>query len=291
MSKIAQDIVKKIYAKRVPENIKYDFGSLLVIGGSDYYAGAPALAALAAMRSGVDMARIIAPRRASDIIAGYSPDIATTPLEGDYLEPRHVSQILEAVESTRILSRGNCALVIGGGIGRTPDTQAAVLEILKAVNISAVVDADALYAIKANPEIIYGKPFLLTPHATEFYMLTGNKVAGQPDEEKAKHVMSQAAAFGVTIVLKGATDIISDGKTMVYNQTGNPLMTKGGTGDTFAGIAGSLAARGCTLMDAAVAAAYINGAAGDLAGNKLGESMAATDLINEISNVLPKHTY
>ena len=108
------------------------------------------------------------------------------------------------------------------------------------------------------------------------------------EEEKIKAVKEEAARFQTTILLKGATDIISDGKEVILNKTGSPLMTVGGTGDTLAGIAGALVARGIDLFRAAQAAAFINGLAGELAGKKLGESLMATDLIDNIPNVLPK---
>jgi ADP-dependent NAD(P)H-hydrate dehydratase / NAD(P)H-hydrate epimerase len=290
---ISREILDKIYVKRPENSRKYDFGYLLIVGGSDFYSGAPAMSALAAFNAGVDMVRIVAPRRASDIIATFSPMLATTPLEGSRLTPENVCVLLEAVESINLFSEGKCAVVIGGGIGRSKDTMEAVREFVGKLdgNIPAVIDADAIRPLAENIEALKGKKLIFTPHAREFCSLTGNKCDGLSDEQLAELVQNQAASLGISIILKGKTDFISNGTDVAWNNTGNALMTKGGTGDTLAGIVGALLARGVDMFDAACAAAYINGAAGDLAGSRRGEAVTAMDLIDEIPNVLPKYEY
>ena len=288
MIKVTKDIVKNIYKERPKDSKKYDFGLLIVIGGSDFYSGSPALSAMAAFKSGVDMVRIIAPKRAADIIASFSPNLAAYPLEGNWLERKHLATLISMTESAKAVSYGKTAVVIGGGMGRSKDTQDAILEYLQEVSVPVVIDADAINALRKKPEIISGKPFLITPHTYEFFVLTGKEVYKLSDEEKIKAVQEEAARLQTTILLKGAIDIISDGKEVALNKTGTPLMIVGGTGDTLAGVAGALVARRIDPFTAAQAAAFINGLAGELAGKKLGESMTATDLIEEIPNMLPK---
>jgi len=288
MLEVTKNIVKNIYKERPKDSKKYDFGLLIVIGGSDFYSGSPALSALAAFKSGVDMVRIIAPKRAADIIASFSPNLAAYPLEGNWLERKHLATLISMTESAKAVSYGKTAVVIGGGMGRSQDTQDAILEYLEEVSVPVVIDADAINALRKKPEIISGKPFLITPHTYEFFVLTGREVYKLSDEEKIKAVQEEAARLQTTILLKGAIDIISDGKEVALNKTGTPLMIVGGTGDTLAGVAGALVARGIDPFTAAQAAAFINGLAGELAGKKLGESMTATDLIEEIPNMLPK---
>ena len=288
MIKVTKDILKNIYKERPKDSKKYDFGLLIVIGGSDFYSGSPALSAMAAFKSGVDMVRIIAPKRAADIIASFSPNLAAYPLEGNWLERKHLATLISMTESAKAVSYGKTAVVIGGGMGRSKDTQDAILEYLEEVSVPVVIDADAINALRKKPEIISGKPFLITPHTYEFFVLTGKEVYKLSDEEKIKAVQEEAARLQTTILLKGAIDIISDGKEVALNKTGTPLMIVGGTGDTLAGVAGALVARGIDPFTAAQAAAFINGLAGELAGKKLGESMTATDLIEKIPNVLPK---
>jgi len=288
MIEVTKDILKKIYKPRPRDSKKYDFGLLIVIGGSDFYSGSPALSAMAAFKTGVDMVRIIAPKRAADIIASFSPNLAAYPLEGKWLERKHLATLISMTESAKAVARGNTAVVIGGGIGRSEETKRAILEYLVAVQVPVVIDADAIYALGEKPEIISGKPFLVTPHTYEFFVLTEKEVYKLPEEEKIKMVCQEAARLKTTILLKGPTDIISNGKEVALNRTGSPLLTVGGTGDTLAGVAGALMARGLSPLEAGQAAAYINGLAGELAGKKLGESLTATDLIDEIPNVLPK---
>ncbi len=289
MIRVTEAILKNIYKPRPKNARKYDFGLLLVIGGSEFYSGSPALASLAAFRSGVDMVRIIAPKRAADIIASFSPNLATYPLGGDWLEKKHLPILFTMTKAAEEVSRRKTAIIIGGGMGRTEETRTAILEYLSQISSPVVIDADAIHAVGRQPEIIYGKPFLITPHAYEFFVLTKKEISQLPEKEKIKLVQEEAARLKTTILLKGPTDIISDGKEVALNETGSPLMTVGGMGDTLAGIAGALMARGIPPFEAGQAAAYINGLAGELAGKKLGESVTATDLIDEIHNVLPKY--
>lgn len=287
MIKVTKSILKDVYKKRTRDAHKYDYGILLVIGGSEFYSGSPALSAMAAFASGVDMVRILAPRRAADIIASFSPNLAAFPLIGKYLDREDLATILSQTKSAEISGDKKAAAVIGGGAGRSEETQAVILEYLSQVSIPVVIDADAIHAVGKKPEIIAGKNFLVTPHSYEFFVLTGKKVKGLTLEEKMATVEAEAKRLQTTILLKGATDIISDGKEIALNMTGSGFMTKGGMGDTLAGIAGALIARGVNIFEAAQAAAYINGEAGDLASQKMGESVTATDLIKAIPEILP----
>jgi NAD(P)H-hydrate epimerase len=288
MIEVTKDILKKVYAPR-PTDIavrKYDYGLLLVIGGSEFYSGSPALTTMAAFKAGVDMVRVIAPKRAADIIATFSPTIAAYPLPGDWLEKKHLPTLLSMGEAAKEVSRGKVALVIGGGAGRTQATQETILEFLLANKLPAVIDADAIYALAKDPSAIKGENSLLTPNTFEFYVLTGREVYQLPDAERIQVVQEEAAKLQATILLKGKLDIISDGKEVALNRTGSPYLSKGGTGDTLAGIAGAFLARGIPAFTAAQAAAYINGLAGQAAAKKLGESLLPTDLIEEIPEVI-----
>lgn len=291
MIKTGKAILKSIYKRRDPESRKYDYGYLLVIGGSEFYSGAPALSAMAAFRAGVDMVRIIAPGRAADTIAAFSPNLATFQLDGKLLEKRHLSALVEETGAIKTISRGKFAVLIGGGISRSEETLATVADYLAQIDAPAVVDAEAIHALENRPQAVSGKRFLLTPHAYEFFILTGKKIDGMTLEEKTSAVKTEAGRLKTTILLKGKIDIISDGTRVATSPTGNALMTKGGLGDTLAGIAGAIMARGLDPFTAGSASAYINGLAGEKAGLKYGEGLTATDLIEEIPGVLPKYKY
>ncbi|MCH8741749.1 NAD(P)H-hydrate dehydratase [Patescibacteria group bacterium] len=289
MIEVSKDILKNIYPKRPNVRRKYDYGLLIVIGGSEFYSGPPALSSLAAFHSGVDMVRIIAPKRAADIIASFTPNLAAYPLKGDLLTKEHLATLLEMTKGAKEVARGKAAVVIGGGMGRSQETQEVIVDFLSEisnVDIPCVIDADAIHAVYNKPEIISGKLFLFTPHSYEFSILTGKEVFGKTDEEKIKIVQEEAQRLQTTILLKGEIDIISNGQEVALNKTGTSFLTVGGTGDTLAGIAGALLARGISPFEAGQAAAYINGLAGEISAKKLGESLTATDLIEEIPEVL-----
>ncbi len=286
MEELFKNILKNIYKSRSAESRKYDFGLLIVIGGSEFYSGSPALSAMAAFRAGADMVRIIAPKRAADIIASFSPNLAAYPLEGGHLIKEHLATLISMTESAKIVSKGKTAVVIGGGAGRTKETQEVILEYLSQVSVPVVIDVDAIHALGENSKIILGKPFLITPHTYEFFVLTKKEIRQLPEEEKIKIVQEEAARLQTTILLKGKTDIISNGREVALNKITSPYLTKGGTGDTLAGICGALMARGIDPFITAQAAAYINVKAGQIAGQKKKEGLLATDLIEAIPEVI-----
>lgn len=289
MQKVEKEILKKVFPVRDKEKyyIKYDFGLLIVIGGSDFYSGSPALNAMAAFRTGVGMVRIIAPKRAADIIASFSPNLAAYPLDGERLEKKHLSTLIEMTKSAQEVAYGNVATVIGGGLGRTRETQETILAYLKAVDVPLVIDADAIYAVAKEPKVLEGKKVLATPHSFEFFVLTGRRIEKDISlEEKSKIVREEAERLRIVILLKGTPDIISDGKEVYLNYTGSPYMAVGGTGDTLAGICGALMARKSEPILAAQAGAFINGRAGEIAGEKFKDGLVATDIIEAIPEVL-----
>lgn len=286
MLKITKNILKRVYFPRPAGAHKYDFGLLLIIGGGEFYTGSPALAGMAAFRTGVDMVQILAPARAANIIASFSPNLAAYPLEGKWLNKKNLPNLILMTEAAKQVAPDRSAIVIGGGLGRSEETKEAVLEYLEQIKIKAVIDADGIHAVAKTPEILKGKNFLLTPHAFEFFVLTGKEVKNLSFEEKIKVVKEEAARLGCVILLKGEKDIISDGKEVAINETGSPYLTVGGTGDTLAGICGSLLAQGIEPFLAAQAAAFINGKAGEIAAKKFGPGLTATDLIEAIPEVL-----
>ncbi len=286
MEEIKKDILKNIYKVRPEGSKKYDFGLLMIIGGSEFYSGSPALSAMAAFRSGADMVRIVAPERAANIIASFSPNLAAYPLDGKWLDHSHLATLLAMTESARAVSKGKTAIVIGSGIGRSEDTQKTILEYLSKETLPVVIDADAIYALARKPEIISGRPCLITPHSQEFFVLTGRDVSKLSEEDKIKEVQEQAKKLQTTILLKGPIDIVSDGEKVALIRDGSPYMAKGGTGDVLTGICGALVARGVNLFDAACAGAYINKKAGEIATEKFKEGLTAADLIDVIPEVI-----
>lgn len=268
--------------KRKPWSHKYDYGHLLVIGGSKKYSGSPSFNALAALRTGVDLVTIAAPERAANIAATFSPDIIAYPLKGEHLSKKHVPEI------RKILNEKISAVVIGGGLERNNDTFDAIKKIHSLTKVPFVFDADAIHAIRAR-KIRPRKHDVITPHAQEFRVLSGREVPD--DEEKRKKIVKEVAFFlGCTVLLKGHVDIISDGKKTktVEKRKEAVYLTKGGTGDTLTGICGALLAQDYDSFDSAYYAAKINGLAGEMAAKEKLCGVLASDLIDEIPNALKK---
>ena len=279
-------ILKRIYKRRKRDARKYDFGLLVIIGGSRLYSGSLAFSAMAAFRAGVDMVQILAPQRPADIVASFSPNFATFPLGRDFIKKKDLPCIFEIIEEAKKSAFPKIAVLVGGGMGREKETKKAVVSFLSRIDLPCVIDADAIWALEGQQKAIFRKNFLITPHQHEFFILTKKKVSSLPLKKRIEFVKREAERLGTTILLKGNTDIISDGKRVSLNKTGCPYMTVGGTGDVLAGIAGALLARGVDVFEAAEAAAYINGLSGERAGKKLGEAMTAVDLIEEIPQVI-----
>lgn len=285
---MTKEILKGLFPEREKGKYfrKYDFGLLLVIGGGEFYSGSPALSAMAALKTGCDMTQVISPKRAADIIASFSPNLAALPLAGDRLEEKHLPTLLSMTQSAKAVSRGNVAVVIGGGAGRSEETKKTIVQYLSEIDIPAVIDAAAIHAVGENPEIIKGKPFLITPHTFEFFVLTKREIYKLSHEEKQKAVQEEAARLETTILLKEKPDIVSNGQEIALNKIGSPYMSVGGTGDTLAGICGALMARGINGFTAAQAGLFIVCQAGQAAAQKLKEGLTATDVIEAIPGVL-----
>lgn len=273
--------LSKIYPKRPPWAHKGNYGNVMVVAGSKLYSGAATLAAVSALRAGADLVTVCAPARAADVAAHNFPALMSFPLKGDYLSGRHVNDIADTAHLRRINS-----VVIGCGLSRHVATASAILKLISKFTVPMVLDADALRAIAKNPEVVFGKQVILTPHAGELAILLAQSRLS--DDFEAKMVAAKQAAhkYHAVVVLKGHVDIITDGATLITNNSGSPYMTKGGFGDTLAGICGALLARGVGMFEAAHVAAYINGRAGEMAAARRGEGVVASDIFDFIPRVI-----
>lgn len=289
--------LKKYYPKRDLWSHKGQFGYVLIIAGSERYSGSPIFNGTAALRSGADLITIVGPKRAMDIAASFLPDIITCPLNGE-LELEHVPKILG-------LAKNFHSLIIGGGLNRSKGTYQAIREIIKNIDLPMVIDAEAIRATAEQKWVMKNKKVIITPHTEEFRILTSEKLKPGVDpvkscetgilpkaklfngvEDRKEKVKKWADKLKVVILLKGHIDVISDGEKIVLNKTGSPFMTKGGFGDTLAGICGALLARKVEPFEAAQVAAYVNGRAGELACKKYGEGVLASDIFELIPSVI-----
>ena len=259
------------FALRKKGQHKGQNGKLLVIGGSEDYFGAPYLASKAASYI-VDLVYLAMPeysaRRISD------PDLILRPVEGRNFAPENVDYLIE-------LAKRADAVVIGPGLGIREETKAFVREFVKRCEKPLVIDADGLKAVAEDLGVLKGNAFVLTPHAGEFKVLFGVAPEGSLTE-KAELVIEKAREIGGVILLKGPYDVISDGRTWKYNKTGNRGMTTGGTGDVLAGLVGALLALGNEPLRAASVGVFLNGLAGDMVKEELGESFTALEVAKKV---------
>ena len=273
--------VAKILPQRDPWSHKGNYGKVLVVGGSVLYSGAPALSALAAISAGVDMVLVLTPRVVAPVVKSFSPLLIVNPLTSqDFISINDIPKVLEYTSKID-------AILIGPGLGLEDETQRAIAEIIDhicKIGKPLTIDADAIKAVATyKPEI--GSNTVITPHEAEFFTLSNLKPP-RDRKERMKIVKKVASQLGCTILLKGYDDYISDGENIKINSTGNPGMTSGGTGDVLSGLVAAFQAYGATPFDAASAAAFINGSAGDIAYTKHGSQLTAMDLIKEIPELL-----
>lgn len=266
--------------RRSPAAHKGDFGKLLIVGGSEIYSGAPALVSMAALRTGADLTYIAAPAKTAAMISSMSPDLITVKLEGEHINPRNLDTLKPYISSVD-------AIVMGPGLGLNPETAKFVklfVDEAEKNKKTILLDADGLKAFSKIKRSLR-TPLVLTPHAGEYVILTGEDLPNKL-QDRISAIQKSAKKLNAIFLVKGKVDIISDGERTKLNFTGNPGMTVGGTGDVLSGIVGGLIAQKVDPFEAAVAGAFVNGAAGDFVANEIGHHMVATDLIDWIPKVL-----
>lgn len=254
-------------------------GRVLVVGGGPY-TGAPALAALAAYRIGADLAFVACPEKIRGIVASYSPNLITVPLQGDHLMYDHVDPLLSLCEQVD-------AVLIGPGLGDSADTLKAVRTLVANCPRPLVLDADALKALAGHLELLNEGSGVLTPHHRELEVLLGRELPNDLDAHR-KAALEVVKGTKWTMLVKGPVDLVTDGEQVKLNRTGNAAMSVGGTGDVLAGMTAGLLAKKASPFNAARMSAYLNGAAGDLAFEKNSYGMMATDLLDRVPQVLRK---
>ncbi len=237
------------------------------------------MAAPASMRTGIDIVTVLAPEKAGYVINTFSPNIIVKKVKGNFFALAHAKKIIEE-------SRKADAVLIGNGMGLNPKTIKLVRSIVGKIKVPLVIDADA---IKACRGMRFNGNVIITPHKKEFEIFSGRKIEGIKSVDGLGKIVKQVAAQHKCIVLlKGRIDVISDGKQILLNKTGHEAMTAAGTGDVLAGIIVALVAKKNTRLNAAAASAYINGKAGEKVAKKKGNSLIASDLIEELPSTIIK---
>jgi len=254
---------RNMVKKRLPVRNRFahkgSCGHALLIAGSYGMMGAAVLAGEAALRSGAGLVSMHIPQKGYGIIQTTIPE-ALISLDED----ENVFSSFVPLDTFR-------AVAVGPGIGKHSKTADALKNLLQYVKVPLVIDADALNLLATEPGLLELLPAntILTPHPGEFDRLTQYSGDSYGRLQKAREF---AREHRLILVLKGAfTAVISPEGRCWFNPTGNPGMATGGSGDVLTGIIVSLLAQGTGALDAAVAATFLHGLAGDLAASETGE--------------------
>lgn len=241
---------------------KGENGKVAIIGGSIDYAGAPAIAAKAAYRSGADLVKIFTSEKVEDTISSYSENFIVSSYNGDYLSATDVNEALELLNWCD-------AAIIGPGLSQ-PDNE-AIKQIISRTDKPVVVDADAI-----NPAVdINAENTVFTPHR-------GEKEYIESEYSSVSNFVSE----NQVAVVKGEEDKIYNSERSYSNTTGCESMTVGGTGDMLTGVIAALLAQNLSLTDASRLGVWANGKAGELSSDDYGYGALPTDMIEKLPQVL-----
>jgi len=270
---------------RKAESHKGSFGKVLILAGSRGMAGAAILSGTGALRGGAGLVQVACPNEIAPIVASGNPCYTTAYLSQD-LRGRFALACLNEVIA---LANEASVILLGPGWGRSDSLTKLLKEIIELVNLPMILDADALHALSELPKTILHSrtlPTIITPHPGEFAKLTWRSTE-EVQASRQELALVTAKERHCCVVLKGYQTVVTDGKQIYRNTTGNPGLATGGTGDVLAGLMSGLLAQGIDPFAAAQIATYVHGRAGDLAAEELGQTaLIASDLLTYLPTAL-----
>ena len=265
---------------------KGTFGHAGILAGSAGKTGAAALAAKAALRTGAGLVTVGVPASVNDVLEAKLLEAMTFPL------PETKARTLGRAGFDRILAfiQTRTAVAIGPGLSTHPETVELLQSLMKHLDRPSVLDADALNALASRASLLTEckTPPILTPHPGEMARLDSGATSQSVNADRLGTARRFARERGVFLVLKGARTVVArpDGLLMIC-PTGNSGMATAGAGDVLTGMLVGLLAQGVPSWEAACAATYVHGAAGDLAARRLGSAgMIASDIVEQIPYAL-----
>ena len=235
-------------------------GSVGIFAGNTF-PGAAVMASLAAYNTAPDLVKVFSYKFNRDVIVSRNPGI--------------MFYDVDTVNGKDLDGIGS--ILVGPGMGRTDASMKIMDYVIDNYMGQLIIDADALRVL--SPDRISRRNAIITPHSAEFMAFTGM-------EATVENAVKIASEYSITILLKGVTDIITDGKNTKYSSGGNSRMAMGGTGDVLAGIVTGLSSRGMQPFRSAVVASYINKKCGDMAYREYGYYYGIMDVINNIKYIL-----
>ena len=272
---------------RSRDSNKGTFGRVLIIAGSRGMSGAAVLCGSAALRGGAGLVRIATPVSIRSEVAVGNPCYMTVPVAEDddvgQLGRTALPELLALKDSADVVA-------LGPGLGRGAEISDVVSALLSSVDKPMVLDADGLNAVSsAQIRLKVEFPRILTPHPGEFARLTGHDTK-TVQANRRELAVEYARANHVVVVLKGDGTIVTDGRQIYQNRSGNPGMATGGSGDVLTGLIAALLAQRLEPFAAAQLGVYIHGKAGDRVAAEMGEAgMIASDLLEQAPRALRDH--
>ena len=287
---LTSDSAFRSLPERIPSSHKGTFGHAGIIAGSVGKTGAAALAARAALRIGAGLVTVATPNSVNDVLEAKLLEAMTMPL------PETKARTLARSGLDRVLAfiQARTAIAIGPGLSTHHETVELVQSLMKHLDRPSVLDADALNALTGKVSLLTEckTPPVLTPHPGEMARLEVDATTQSVNADRIGTARRFARERGVFVVLKGARTIVArpDGLVAIC-PTGNPGMATAGTGDVLTGMIVGLLAQRVPAWEAACAATYFHGSAGDLAAQHVGQpGMVASDLIAQIPYALQRTT-
>ncbi|HSA87665.1 MAG TPA: NAD(P)H-hydrate dehydratase, partial [Nitrospira sp.] len=285
-SLITEQVVRSYLPRRQPSSHKGTFGHAGIIAGSVGKTGAAAMAARAALRVGAGLVTVAIPASVNDILEAKLLEAMTAPM------PETKARTISRTALDRLVAfmSARTAIAIGPGLSTHPETVELVQALTKQLDRPAVLDADALNALTGRTALLATckTPPIITPHPGEMARLEADATSQTVNGDRIGTASRFARERGLFVVLKGARTVVArpDGAVAIC-PTGNPGMATAGTGDVLTGMMVGLLAQGLPSWEAACAATYLHGAAGDLAAAGRGQSgLIAGDVIEEIPYAL-----
>ena len=257
---------------------KGDNGKVLVLGGSYIYHGAPILSSIAALRCGADLVYTCVPKINAGVTRAATPNLIVLPLVDAKLTRGAVHKLLG------IIPKDLDSATIGMGLG-VQDIEALKLLVKSLLDMGVRLSLDASALVPDILSVIENKNVVVTPHGGEFKRLFG-ELPSDSKKERISLVEKYARENSVTVLLKGPTDVVSDGNKTFLNVKNTPAMTVGGTGDVLSGLVAGMLSKNKNPLESAAAAVFVNGKAGVLAQRKYGLHIVATDLLEFIPDAM-----
>lgn len=260
---------------------KGTFGTVLVCAGSRSMPGAAMLATLGALRGGAGLVRLMAPRPVLDTVSGQLPEallVGAGFAFDDTLGPLDREGLEAMLDNTD-------AVIVGPGMTKGEAAAEFLAQLLSAVRVPIVVDADALNIVAAHDAMRLPANAIATPHPGEAARLLGAYVA-EVQGARWRAAPDLVERLGCTVILKGYGSLVAaPGRDTTHIPTGNTALARGGSGDVLAGVLGSLLAQGMEPHDAARLGAFVCGLAADRA---LDDASPRGVLTREIAAALPR---